>query len=138
MRSMSHNFLMFLIGVVVVVSLWSCSDDSTTPTPKPHSENITSVVRADGSGDYPTIQVAIDSAVSGDVIGLEDGTYTGDGNRDVDFLGKAITVRSISGNPTQCIVDCQGTEQNKHKGFIFQNNEGLSSVLKGITIKNGW
>jgi pectin methylesterase-like acyl-CoA thioesterase len=51
------------------------------------------VVRPDGSGDFPTIQAAIDAAIDGDTVELADGTFRGDGNRDPDYLGKAITVR---------------------------------------------
>jgi len=50
----------------------------------------------DGSGDYPTIQAAIDDACDGDVIYLFPGTYTGDGNRNIDFLGKSIIVQSVA------------------------------------------
>ncbi|NIO84487.1 MAG: hypothetical protein GTN53_28595, partial [Candidatus Aminicenantes bacterium] len=53
----------------------------------------TIIVRADGTGDYPTIQAAINAAATGDIIELQTGTYTGNGNRDIDFLGKVITVR---------------------------------------------
>ena len=38
---------------------------------------------------------------------LAGGVYRGAGNRDIDFLGKAITVRS-SGGPENCIVDAGG------------------------------
>ena len=58
----------------------------------------TIMVRVDGSGDYPTIQVAIDNAVDGDEVVLEPGTYTGPGNRNLNFKGKAVRVRSIHPN----------------------------------------
>ena len=38
---------------------------------------------------------------------IADGTYTGEGNRDIEFKGKAITVRSASG-PESCIIDSEG------------------------------
>lgn len=75
------------------------------------------VVRPDGSGDVPTIEIAIDSFSSGDVIELDDGIYTGDGNRDLTNQEKSVVIRSQSGNPTTCIIDCQGTENDPH-GFI--------------------
>ena len=46
------------------------------------------------SEDYPTIQSAINAASNGDTVLVHTGTYTGIGNRDLDFHGKAITVRS--------------------------------------------
>jgi len=90
-----------------------------------------------GTGDHPTIQDAIDAAEPGTIIELADGIFRGDGNRDVDFRGKAITIRSVSGNPDACIVDCQGSDLSPHRGFIFQTAEGAASVLQALTIRNG-
>jgi len=54
--------------------------------------------------EYITIQDAIDSANDSDTIEVEDGVYTGTGNRNIDFKGKAITLKSKSGNPENCIA----------------------------------
>jgi hypothetical protein len=98
----------------------------------------TYVVNPDGSGDYPTIQAAIDAAVDGDTIELTDGTFTGSGNRDINYAGKAITVRSQSGNPEASIIDCEGSQSDLHRGFDFHSGEGPQSVLEGVTITNGY
>jgi hypothetical protein len=48
--------------------------------------------------DYPTIQAAIDDCNEGDTVIIAPGTHTGSGNRDIDFKGKGITVRSVDPN----------------------------------------
>ncbi len=98
----------------------------------------TYIVRPDGTGDFPTIQAAIDAVTDGDTIELSDGTFTGDGNRDLDFRGKAIVVCSQARDPERCIVDCEGSEADPHRGFIFQSNEPPLATLREVTITNGW
>ena len=88
-------------------------------------------------GDFLTIQAAIDAAVNHDTVILADGTYHGDGNRDISFLGKQIIVKSEHG-PDNCVINCQGTEDDPHKGFIFVNDETQASILDGITVTGGY
>jgi len=87
--------------------------------------------------DYATIQDAIDHCWDGDTVWVADGTYTGPGNRDIDFNGKAITVRGENG-PQACVVDCQGSVQDPHRGFIFHHRETPDSILDGLTITGGY
>lgn len=91
---------------------------------------------------HESIQAAIDEAVHGDEIVLSPGTHTGPGNRDVDFLGKAITVRGPDpADPAvvaATVIDCQGSAAQPHRGFKFVSGEGPGSVLAGLTIKNGF
>ncbi|MGD8451194.1 MAG: right-handed parallel beta-helix repeat-containing protein [Phycisphaerae bacterium] len=87
---------------------------------------------------YPTIQAAIDAAWPGDAVEVADGTYTGDGNRDLDTAGKAITVRSASGDPALCIIDCEGSSSEHHRGFHFHSGETAATIVDGITICNGY
>lgn len=82
--------------------------------------------------DYATIQAAIDDAVDGDTIWVADGTYSGGGNLEIDFRGKAVTVRSENG-PDGCIIDCRG----EGRAFYFNTGEAADSVLDGFTITNG-
>jgi hypothetical protein len=98
----------------------------------------TYLVRPDGTGDFPTIDAAIQYAQDQDVILLDDGTFTGPGNRDLSFHGKAITIRSASGTPETCVIDCQGWSGVPHRGISAIDLEGPGSVLSGLTIRNGY
>lgn len=96
-------------------------------------------VNPEGTGDFPTIQEAVDGSSSGDEIVLDDGVYMGVGNRDIEFNGKVnLTIRSGSGNPVACVIDCQGTEADPHRGFCLEGSVGASSVIESITIRNGF
>ena len=114
--------LRFAICCIVTLAILSTSAYAATYT-----------VRPDGSGDYPTIQAAIDAVFDEDIIELTDGTFTGDGNRDLDFYGKAIEIRSQSGEAAQCIIDCE----ESGRAFYFHDNEDSTSVVRGITVTNG-
>lgn len=101
----------------------------------------------DGPADFNTIQAAIDDSNDGDTVIVADGIYTGEGNRDIDFRKyshglppgptRAITVRSANG-PGNCIIDCNGTENDPHGGFRFENGEDSNSVIMGFAIINGY
>src|SRR5689334_22905751 len=96
-------------------------------------------IKPDGSGDQPTIQAGINAAANGDVVLLDDGVYTGAGNKNLDFNPgtptsiKNITVKSVSDNPTACTIDCE----NSGRGFLFDSGETSASVVRGITITKG-
>jgi len=78
--------------------------------------------------DFPEIQFAIIVAEDGDEILVAPGTYT----EQIDFLGKAITVKSTEG-PEKTIIDAEGT------GSVVKcvNGEGLDTILDGFTITGG-
>ncbi len=101
----------------------------------------TITVDDDGPADFNNIQAAINDANDGDTVEIQPGRYTGPGNRDIDFLGKAITVRSTDPNDpntvAHTIIDCNGTEEDTHRGFYFHTAEDPNSVLTGLTITNG-
>ncbi|MGB2821628.1 MAG: LamG-like jellyroll fold domain-containing protein, partial [Phycisphaerae bacterium] len=112
-------------------------DDDAAGDPAPGDPDVGDPLES-GSGAHPfdAIQEAIEAATDGDTVVVLDGTYTGSGNRDIDFLGKAITVRSANG-PENCIIDSQGTEQENHRGFYFHSGEDRTSVVSGFTITGG-
>jgi hypothetical protein len=86
----------------------------------------------DNPADFNNIQAAINDSNDGDTIVVRDGTYTGDGNRDIDFKGKAITVRSENG-PENCIINCEALGRS----FYFHMGEDANSIVAGFTITNG-
>ncbi|MBN1885806.1 MAG: S8 family serine peptidase, partial [Candidatus Krumholzibacteriota bacterium] len=97
-----------------------------------HSRSLWYVTVA-GTGDAPTIQAAIDSAFAGDTVLVAAGTYTGAGNRDVEFRGKGLLVLSESGRDLT-IVDCESAPGDNHAGFLFVAGEDSASVLDGFTV----
>ncbi len=98
----------------------------------------TLLVTTDGAGDCPTIQAAVDAAAPGDTVCLADGLYRGPGNRDVELRGKDLTIRSYSGDPTLCTIDCEGSATHPHRGFTLHNGRASPVVLQGLTIRNGY
>jgi hypothetical protein len=94
------------------------------------------VARADTlnvPGQYSTIQAAIDAAEPGDEVIIADGVYTGPGNKNLDFGGKDITVRSASGNPETCTIQCQ----NAGRGFYLHQGESNGARIEGLTVTGG-
>lgn len=80
-------------------------------------------------GDQPTIQAAIDAANPGDEIIVAPGTY----NEVINFLGKAITLRSSDG-PDVTTIDSTGLNDSVVKCI---SGEGPDTVLEGFTITGG-
>jgi parallel beta-helix repeat protein/predicted outer membrane repeat protein len=79
-----------------------------------------------------TIQKGIDLATSGWTVLVANGTYTGTGNKNLDFNGKAIHLNSVGG-AGNCFIDCE----NSGRGFYFGSGEDVSSVVEGFTMSNG-
>ncbi len=87
--------------------------------------------------DQPTIQSGINAATNGDTVLVATGTYLGAGNRDLDFSGKLITVKSVAG-AANSIIDCQADSLNQHWAFYFHSGEDSTAVIDGFTIKNAY
>jgi hypothetical protein len=78
--------------------------------------------------NQPTIQAGINAASNGDTVLVAPGTYS----ENINFLGKAITVKSSNGAKVT-IIDGGGVTSV----VTFSSSETLSSVLSGFTLQNG-
>jgi len=83
------------------------------------------------TAEYPTIQAALEAAQAGDEVVVADGTYRGEGNVRINFVEKAIVLRSANG-PENCIIDGEGAAP----AFLF-NKDTAGMVVEGFTIQNG-
>jgi len=108
-------------------------DDDADGDPGPGDPGVSDPLE-NGSQLHPfdSIQEAIDATPDETTINVLDGTYTGSGNRNIDFYGKAITLRSMNG-PSNCVIDCEGSG----RGFDFHSGETQQTIVAGFTITNG-
>ncbi len=103
--------------VVLLLAIVSSTSARTWPVP---------------SAECPTIQAGIDSASVGDTVLVAAGTYTSDGNKNLDFGGTDLVLLS-EGGPELTIIDCEGSG----RGFHFHSGEIGAAVVEGFTITNG-
>ena len=119
------------LGPFVVTALLAFHACSATAT--------TYVVQPDGLGDYANIQDAVNACSEGDTVALTDGLFSGLGNIDVVVPSMPITIRSQSGDPLQCGIDCGGGARQEHRAFHFTDDVGTGdAVLMGISMVNGY
>ncbi len=92
------------------------------------------------SANYPTIQAAIDSALVGDTVMVDEGTYY----ENINFKGKAITVSSpfyVDGDSSHIentiINGSQHEDPDSGSVVYFVSGEDTNSVLCGFTITGG-
>lgn len=84
-------------------------------------------------GDCRSIQQALIRAFPGDTVLLAAGVYTGQENKNLDFLGKDIVLMSETG-PTNTVIDCEGAG----RGIWLHSGETVATIIQGITIRNAY
>jgi len=95
----------------------------------------TFTVKLDGTGDYSSIQAAIDGVSDGQVVVVYPGTYI----ENIDFNGKAIIVESLfSSTQDEAYVDQTIINGGGNSNVVRINSgEGTNTELTGFTITNG-
>ncbi|MDP6932731.1 MAG: hypothetical protein QGG40_07430 [Myxococcota bacterium] len=86
-------------------------------------------VASDGTGDFGTIQGAIDSASSGDTIEVEPGTWA----EHIDFSGKNLWIIGLDGAEATTI---EGNEFGALVHFSGGEGDGGDAILEGFTLVN--
>ena len=134
-------------GVDLVEQMNLCYVDDNAPGDPCWYNPLISDPLEDGTIQHPfdAIQEGIDAVSIGGTVIVLPGSFTGKGNRDIDYRGKIITVRSIDPNDpgvvAATIVDSQGTASDPHQGFYFGDDPNSyvdpNAVLAGLTIING-
>lgn len=134
-----------LVGDAVDIGAFECAgsallfvDDDALLDPAP-GDPAGSDPLEDGTPAHPfdAIQEAIDAAADSQVITVLDGTYRGEGNRDIDLRGKAVILRSQNG-ALNCTIDCGASPAEEHRGVIFASGESDQTVLHGFTVINAF
>jgi hypothetical protein len=88
-------------------------------------------VNVDGTGDFTSIQAAVDSADDGDWILVGPGVYTEPSDQVVDLVGKSIVVQA-TGTAQETIIDGEGIR----RGIFCGNGETPATIIEGFTIRN--
>ncbi len=84
-------------------------------------------------GDRPTIQAAIDIAVNGDVVIVAEGEYP----ERINFLGRAITVRSTDPNDPGVVMNTIIDGGGSGSVVTCDSGEESDTVLSGFVITGG-
>jgi hypothetical protein len=115
---MTLRCYVYALTLVAVVTPWASANTLRVPT------------------QHATIQSALTAASAGDTVLVAPGTYTGAGNRDLDFHGQDMVLRSEAGAEVT-IIDVAGTEEDPARGVLLGSGLTPAAVLEGFTIING-
>ena len=111
----------FSLGAVVVAAVALIS--------RPATAEIINV-----PADYSTIQSAIDAALEGDEIVVAEGTYF----ESLDFLGKAITLRSTDPKDQKVVGTTIIDGDLEDPVITCDSGEDSDTTIEGFTIRNGF
>jgi len=135
-----QHYSLILSEPIPFLYIWVDDDGPYDPypgIPDPSAQGPLSDPNEDGSREHPfdAIQKGIDIVNSGEmaVIIVMDGTYSGIGNYNIDPGGKSVIIMSHH-KREDSIIDCQW----EGRGFYIHSGETTTTILDGLTIKNGY
>jgi hypothetical protein len=87
-------------------------------------------VATDGSGDFTSIQTAIDAVPNESTIQVAPGVY----NELIDLGAKSLVIEGIGRDASQIVIDGTGF---KSSVVLIAGDQDESTVIRGLTIANG-
>lgn len=112
-----HSPVAILIACLVLVLV------ASTPAPAAPQSTSTFVVDADGTGEYDTIQAAVDGASPGDTVTVRPGTY-----HESVTIRKDLTLVAPRG------ATLDGTPIDSDAGIVIPGGSRAAPVIDGFTI----
>ncbi len=96
------------------------------------------VLQPGGSGMLSNIQAAIDLAPTDAQVLLDVGTYTGPGNRDLDFGGKMLHLGALHVYSTRPVLEVGGSESDPHRGVWLHSGEPVGTTIHHLKIRGAY
>jgi pectin methylesterase-like acyl-CoA thioesterase len=91
------------------------------------------VVAADGTGNYTSVQAAVNALPNGGSIYIKPGTYTGD----ITVVQPNIAFRGLGGDPTKVILTHEGGAFSNNGGVYQYSGEFNTSISNGYQLPSG-
>jgi len=125
MRSQLAAAVSVAAALMVVSSLVGAESADASPQ----------VLHVGATQTYKTIQSAVDASTTGDVIDIDDGTYT----ENVTISNKWITLTGDLGAPANVVLTAAVRNSTTGTSPLFLSGSSVSShvVIEGMTITNG-
>ena len=128
------RYLLFsLIVLVFLIIFTGCAGDDGLYNSVADDMSAVEVSEEVSTVQLVSIQHEIDSAADGDVIIIEPGIYY----ENIDFKGKAITLKSIDPGNAEIVKNTIINGGGLGSTVVFQSGEGIDTVLEGFTITGG-
>jgi hypothetical protein len=114
-----------------LIRLW-CHASATLLVLGASGHAATLTVSPSGQGLFPTLQSAIDAAAPGDTVLALPGTFSGLGNRNLDFGGKDLCLIGRDGS-AYTTINCE----HLGRALTVHSGETKAALLKGFRIASG-